>query len=75
MVNVLYEGKSMCLGLDTGANSTVFRKCMVSELKELDRSKIEAYSAGGIIQEEGFVISELDLYINKELIKIKKMQQ
>lgn len=71
MVNVLYEGKSMCIGLDTGANSTVFRKSMVSELKELNRFKIEAYSAGGIIQEEGFVISELDLYINKEFIKIK----
>lgn len=71
MVNVLYEDKSMCLGLDTGANSTVFRKSIASELTELERSKIEVYSAGGIIQEEGFVIPNLDLYVNKKLISIK----
>lgn len=71
MVNVSYEGKSMCLGLDTGANGTVFRKSMASELGKLEKSNIKTYSAGNIIQEEGFVIPKLDLYINKELVKIE----
>lgn len=71
MVNVQYDNKNMVLGLDTGSNNTVFRKSMAPELKNLEKSTIEVYSAGGNIKEEGFIIPELDLYINRQYIRIK----
>lgn len=71
MVNVSYEGKNMCLGLDTGANNTVLRKSMATELGKLDKTNVKTYSAGNITHEEGFRISELDLFIGTELAEIK----
>lgn len=70
MINVLYEDKNMCLGLDTGANNTVFRRSMASGLGNMKKSNIEVYSAGSVIQEEGFIIPEMDLNINGKLVKI-----
>ena len=71
MINLLYGNNNMCLGLDTGANNTVFRKSTALELGKLEKSNIEVYSAGGTVQEEGYIIPELDLYINGEVAKIK----
>ncbi len=72
MINLLYGNNNMCLGLDTGgANNTVFRKSTALELGKLEKSNIEVYSAGGTVQEEGYIIPELDLYINGEVAKIR----
>ena len=73
LVRVSIDSKQQFMGLDTGANTTMFGKVMKDNFENLEQSSVTSGAASGYKDNNSLVIPELNIGIGEGKVLLKNL--
>jgi hypothetical protein len=73
MTRAKINNKYFILGLDTGANKTRFGSIMKDYFKDFKQATVKTEGAGSFIEENTYIIPEVDIFLENALIKLEDL--